>query len=74
MRCQQVQALDGHVDAVQHLPAAADRRRCLTFVREVMANMADRQRWWQRIEELLSVAGAVPGLAVILQWARRRRA
>src|SRR6266536_1453183 len=50
---------------------ARDRER---FVREVMANMVDRQRWWQRLEELLSVAGAVPGLAVILRWARRRRA
>jgi hypothetical protein len=39
-----------------------------------MANLADRQRWWQRVGELLSVAGAVPGLAVILRWAWRRRA
>jgi hypothetical protein len=45
-----------------------DRER---FVGEVLANLADRQRWWPRIEELLSVAGAVPGLAVILRWARR---
>jgi hypothetical protein len=44
------------------------------LVGEVMANLADRRRWWQRVEELLSVAGAVPGLAVILRWARRRRA
>ncbi len=43
---------------------ARDRDR---FVREVVANMADRQRWWQRLEELLSVAAAVPGLAVILR-------
>jgi hypothetical protein len=50
---------------------ARDRER---FVGEVMANLADRQRWWQRLDELLSVAGAVPGLAVILRWARRRRA
>jgi len=48
-----------------------DRER---FVVEVLANMAERQRWWQRVEELLSVAAAVPGLAVILRWARRRRA
>jgi hypothetical protein len=46
-----------------------DRER---FVGEVLANLADRQRWWQRLHELLSVAGAVPGLAVILRWARRR--
>ena len=50
---------------------ARDRER---FVREVVANMADRERWWQRLDELLSVAAAVPGLAVILRWARRRRA
>jgi hypothetical protein len=50
---------------------AHDRDR---FVREVVANMADRQRGWQRLRELLTVAGAVPGLAVILRWARRRRA
>jgi hypothetical protein len=48
-----------------------DRER---FVGEVQANMADRHRWWQRLDELLSMAGAVPGLAVILRWARRRRA
>jgi len=41
-----------------------DRER---FVGEVVANMADRRRWWQRLEELLSVAGAEPGLAVILR-------
>jgi hypothetical protein len=50
---------------------ARDRER---FVGEVMANLADRHRWWQRLNEMLSVAGAVPGLAVILRWARRRRA
>ena len=44
------------------------------FVREVVANMADRQWWWQRLNELLSVVGAIPGLAVILRWARRRPA
>jgi hypothetical protein len=44
------------------------------FVGEVLANLADRERWWQRLDELLSVAGAMPGLAVILRWARRRRA
>ena len=49
---------------------ARDRER---FVGEVVANMADRRRWWQRGEELLSVAAAVPGLAVIVRWARRRR-
>jgi hypothetical protein len=49
---------------------ARDRER---FVDEVLANMAG-QRWWQRLDELLSVASAVPGLAVILRWARRRRA
>ena len=48
---------------------ARDRER---FVNEVMANIADRQRWWQRVEELLSVAAAAPGLAVIRRWARRR--
>jgi hypothetical protein len=50
---------------------AGDRER---FVNEVLANLADRQRWWQRLDELLSVAAAVPGLAVILRWARRRKA
>jgi hypothetical protein len=50
---------------------ARDRER---FVGEVLANLADRNRWWQRLDDLLSVAGAVPGLAVILRWARRRRA
>ena len=49
---------------------ARDRER---FVGEVLANMADL-RWRQRVGELLSVAAAVPGLAVILRWARRRRA
>ena len=48
-----------------------DRER---FVGEVTANLADRERRWQRLRDLLSVAGAVPGLAVILRWARRRRA
>jgi hypothetical protein len=52
------------------LPARDGER----FVSEVLANMADCQRWWQRLEELLSVADAVPGLAVLLRWARRRRA
>ena len=47
-----------------------DRER---FVGEVQANMAELPRWWQRVEELLSVAGALPGLAVIVRWARRRR-
>jgi hypothetical protein len=47
---------------------ARDRER---FVAEVLADIADL-RWRQRVEELLSVAGAVPGLAVILRWARRR--
>jgi hypothetical protein len=28
----------------------------------VLANLADRERWWQRLDELLSVAGGVPGL------------
>jgi hypothetical protein len=50
---------------------ARDRER---FVGEVLANVADRQRWWQRLDELLSVASAVPGLAVMLWRARRRRA
>jgi len=50
---------------------ARDRER---FVRDVLGNMGDRQLWWQRVDELLSVAAAVPGLAVILRWARRRRA
>jgi hypothetical protein len=48
---------------------ARDRER---FVGEVLADIADL-RWRQRVEELLSVAGAVPGIAVILRWARRRR-
>ena len=48
-----------------------DRER---FVGEVVANLADSQRRWPRVGELLSVARAVPGLAVILRWARRRRA
>jgi hypothetical protein len=47
---------------------ARDRER---FVGEVLADIAD-QRWWQRVEELLSVVGAVPALAVILRWAWRR--
>ena len=49
---------------------ARDRER---FVREVLANLANL-RWRQRVGELLSVAAAVPGLAVIRRWARRRRA
>jgi len=52
-------------------PPARDRER---FVGEVLANMADSQRWWQRLRDLLSVAVAVPGLAVILRRARRGRA
>jgi hypothetical protein len=47
---------------------ARDRER---FVGEVLANMAEL-RWRQRVGELLSVAAAVPGLAVIVRWARRR--
>jgi hypothetical protein len=38
-------------------------------VREVQANLADRERWWQRLRDLLSVARAVPWLAVIRRWA-----
>jgi hypothetical protein len=34
--------------------------------------MAARERWWQRLNELLSVAAAMPRLAVILRWARWR--
>jgi hypothetical protein len=49
---------------------ARDRER---FVGEVMADIADL-RWRHRVEEMLSVAGAVPGLAVILRRARRRGA
>jgi hypothetical protein len=33
----------------------------------VLANLAEPERWWQRLDELLSVAGAVPGLAAILR-------
>jgi hypothetical protein len=51
------------------LPPARDRE---CFVGEVLANMADL-RWRQRGGELLSVAGAMRGLAVIMRWARRRR-
>ena len=47
---------------------ARDRER---FVAEVLANMAGL-RWRQRVGELVSVAAAVPGLAVIVRWARRR--
>jgi hypothetical protein len=36
--------------------------------------VAELPRWWQRLNELMSVAAAVPELAVILRWARRRRA
>jgi hypothetical protein len=50
------------------LMPARDRER---FVGEVLANMAEL-RWRQRVGELLSVAAAVPGLAVIARWARRR--
>jgi hypothetical protein len=49
---------------------ARDRER---FVGEVLANMAGL-RWRQRVGELLSVAAAVPGLAVVVRWARRRGA
>ena len=49
---------------------ARDRER---FVGEVLGNTAEL-RWRQRVEELLSVASAVPGLAVIVRWARRRGA
>jgi hypothetical protein len=49
---------------------ARDRER---FLGEVIANMAGL-RWRQRIGELLSVAAAAPGLAVIVRWARRRGA
>jgi hypothetical protein len=38
----------------------------------ILASLAELRRWWQRVEELLSVAAAVPGLAAILRWARRR--
>lgn len=48
---------------------ARDRER---FVGEVLGNMAEL-RWRQRVEELLSAAAAVPGLAVIVRWARWRR-
>lgn len=48
---------------------ARDRER---FVREVAANLADGQRWWQRVEELLSVAAAVPGIAVPFALIHRR--
>ena len=48
---------------------ARDRER---FVGEVLGNMAEL-RWRQRVEELLSVAAAVLGLAVIVRWAWRRR-
>ena len=41
-------------------------------VNEVLANMADPAAVWLRLEELPSVAAAVPGLAVILRWARQR--
>jgi hypothetical protein len=49
---------------------ARDRER---FVGEVLGNMAE-MRWRQRIGELLSVAAGMPGIAVIVRWARRRRA
>jgi hypothetical protein len=41
-------------------------------VGEVLANLADRRRWWQRVDELVSGTAAVPGLAVVLRLARRR--
>lgn len=43
------------------------------FVAEVDAILAEYEPR-QRITQLLSVAAAGPGLAVILRWARRRRA
>ena len=46
----------------------SDRDR---FVREVTSILADHEPR-QRITQLLSVAAAVPGLAVILRWGRRR--
>jgi hypothetical protein len=49
---------------------ARDRER---FVGEVLANMAGL-RWRERIEEFMSVAAAMPGIAAIVRWARRRRA
>ena len=49
---------------------ARDRER---FVGEVLAYMAEL-RWRQCVGELVSVAAAVPGIAVILWWARRWRA
>jgi len=47
---------------------ARDRER---FVGEALANMAEL-RWRQRVGELLSVATAVPGIAVIVRGARRQ--
>jgi len=44
------------------------------FVREVTATLADFPRSRERIRELLSVAAAMPWIAAILRWARRRRA
>jgi hypothetical protein len=41
-------------------------------VGEVLANMAEL-RGRQRVGELVSVAAAMPGIAVIVWWARRRR-
>jgi len=49
---------------------ARDRER---FVGEVLANLPDRRPWWRRVDELVSAAAAVRGMAVILRWARRRR-
>jgi hypothetical protein len=44
------------------------------FVGEVTATLVDFPRPWQRAKQLLSVAAAMPGITVILRWARRRRA
>jgi hypothetical protein len=63
-----LQALDQLLGEV--LLPARDRER---FVGEVLANMAEL-RWRQHVGELLSVTAAMPGIAVIVRWARRRRA
>jgi hypothetical protein len=49
---------------------ARDRER---FVGEVLGNMAEL-RWRQRVGQLVSVAAAMPGIAVIVRWARRQGA
>jgi hypothetical protein len=49
---------------------ARDRER---FVIEATEMVGNRTRW-QRLNQLLSLAGAMPGIAVVLRWARRRRA